>query len=800
MIIYTTNKYYKLTIQIVLIGLIQVFSISTMLCQAPEIEWQATYGGSDFEDTNCIKQTNDGGYVIFGSSSSTDGDVSINYGNSDCWVVKVDNLGIIEWEKSYGGSLSEYARSIALTNDGGYIFTGYTYSNDGDVTINNGGADCWVVKLDENGNIEWESSFGGSGPDIGASILQSSDGGFILAGDSRSNDGDISNHHGPASTSDLWVIKMDNIGNLEWESSYGGTLDDEAKDIKQTIDGGYIVIGHSFSNNFDVSTNQGLSDFWLLKLNPEGEIEWENSCGGSEEDYGQSCLQTQDNGFIICGWTRSNNGDVSSFHGGFSDYWVVKTNTLGEIVWQKTYGGSKTDQGFSLKQLIDGNYIVSGSSGSSDGNVTLHHGSYFYADYWLCNIDTAGEIIWEKTLGGTKTEIPKSIEITSDDGIIIAGFAYSDDFDVTFNHGESDFWVVKLEGNCIEQIYFADNDLDGFGDVFNDSLACSLPIGYVSDSTDCDDTNELIFPFATDICNTMDDNCNGLIDEDAIFATWYLDNDSDEFGDPFLDSLSCYTLIGYVIDNTDCNDMNAEINPLAIEICNDIDDNCNLAIDEGLTVNTFYVDADADNFGNADIFIISCLEIIAGYVFDSTDCNDTNNLIYPGAIEICDYLDNDCDGIIDDNLSYIHSFEDADSDNYGNINVDSLSCEIPDGFVDDDSDCDDTNPFVYPGAEEILNGIDDDCNELIDEGLAINETILNSIKVYPNPTEDILFVEYTGYDKSTIEIINIAGQILWLDDIVTSPKEIDVSKFSAGIYLLKIKTQDGDVSVKFVKE
>ena len=296
--------------------------------QAPEIEWQATYGGSDFEDTNCIKQTNDGGYVIFGSSSSTDGDVSINYGNSDCWVVKVDNLGIIEWEKSYGGSLSEYARSIALTNDGGYIFTGYTYSNDGDVTINNGGADCWVVKLDENGNIEWESSFGGSGPDIGASILQSSDGGFILAGDSRSNDGDISNHHGPASTSDLWVIKMDNIGNLEWESSYGGTLDDEAKDIKQTIDGGYIVIGHSFSNNFDVSTNQGLSDFWLLKLNPEGEIEWENSCGGSEEDYGQSCLQTQDNGFIICGWTRSNNGDVSSFHGGFSDYWAVSYKHL----------------------------------------------------------------------------------------------------------------------------------------------------------------------------------------------------------------------------------------------------------------------------------------------------------------------------------------------------------------------------------------------------------------------------------------------------------------------------------------
>ncbi len=800
MIIYTTNKYYKLTIQIVLIGLIQVFSISTILCQAPEIEWQKTYGGTDNDDASKVLQTSDGGYIIGGDSRSLDGDVIENNGNRDFWIVKTDAEGSMEWQKSYGGSSSDVMRSIILTSDSGFIAVGYTYSNDGDVTGHQGSEDYWVVKMDALGNLEWQRTYGGTQSDFAYFIDETADGGFIISGDSQSNDGDVTGHHGPITSNDYWVVRIDNLGSIIWEKSLGGTQDDYGREIHQTYDGGFIVTGWTYSNNGDVSFNHGNSDYWLVKLNSGGEMLWEKNYGGTQIEYGYSVVETSDKGFILTGYTGSNNGDVTGYHGGFSDYWVVKTDSVGELQWQKTLGGSSTDQAFCVREISPKGYVVAGYSGSDDGDVTDHHGAFLYGDYWICQLDTLGELVWEKNLGGSDGEKAYSIEQTSDDGFIIAGHTYSNDFDVTFNHGESDFWVVKLEGNCIEQIYFADNDLDGFGDLFNDSLACSLPFGYVSDSTDCDDTNELIFPFATDICNSMDDNCNGLIDEDAIFTTWYLDNDADEFGDLFIDSLSCYTLIGYVIDNTDCNDMNASINPIATEICNDIDDNCNLAIDEGLTVNTFYVDADADNFGNADIFIISCLEIIAGYVFDSTDCNDANNLIYPGAIEICDYLDNDCDGIIDDNLSYIHSFEDADSDNYGNINVDSLSCEIPDGFVEDDSDCDDTNPFIYPGAEEILNGLDDDCNELIDEGLATNETILNSIKVYPNPTEDILFVEYTGYDKSTIEIINIAGQILWLDDIVTSPKEIDVSKFSAGIYLLKIKTQDGDVSVKFVKE
>ena len=291
-----------------------------------------------------------------------------------------------------------------------------------------------------------------------------------------------------------------------------------------------------------------------------------------------------------------------------------------------------------------------------------------------------------------------------------------------------------------------------------------------------------------------------MVDEDATFLTLYLDVDDDGFGDALNDSISCSEVIGYVSDSSDCNDLNAGINPSMIEICNDVDDNCNGDIDEGLIINTFYIDADEDGFGNSDIFINSCLELVSGYVFDSTDCNDANNLIYPGETEICDYLDNDCDGIIDDNLTYIHSYEDADADNYGNIDVDSLSCEIPYGFVEDDSDCDDTNPLIYPGADEILNGIDDNCDELIDEGLGIDGTVSNAIIIYPNPTDNKLYIQWNDNEQGTFHLKNVTGEIIETFNKIFPVTEIEVSKYAAGVYLLETGAESKNAVIKFVKE
>ena len=161
-------------------------------------------------------------------------------------------------------------------------------------------------------------------------------------------------------------------------------------------------------------------------------------------------------------------------------------------------------------------------------------------------------------------------------------------------------------------------------------------------------------------------------------------------------------------------------------------------------------------------------------------------------------MDNDCNGIIDDNLSYIQSFEDADGDNYGNIFVDSLSCDIPDGFVLNDSDCDDTDPNIYPGTEELLNGIDDDCNDLIDEGLYLENISIDGIKIYPNPTQGLLYIEWSNPTPTSLQLININGQVIFSIETVLPRNIIDVGNYPSGIYL--IKSINSDFGTKFIKE
>ncbi len=187
----------------------------------------------------------------------------------------------IQWEKALGGTGYDYATSIVQTSDGGYIVAGYSYSNDGDVTGNHGSADYWVVKLDNTGSISWQKSLGGSGDDEAASIVQTSDGGYIMAGSSNSNDGDVTGNHG---SYDCWVVKLDNTGSVSWQKSLGGTGGDLASSVEQTSDGGYIVAGQSYSTDGDVTGNHGVADCWVVKLDDTGSISWQKSLGGSNAD------------------------------------------------------------------------------------------------------------------------------------------------------------------------------------------------------------------------------------------------------------------------------------------------------------------------------------------------------------------------------------------------------------------------------------------------------------------------------------------------------------------------------------
>ncbi|MFM9948994.1 MAG: MopE-related protein [Saprospiraceae bacterium] len=277
-----------------------------------------------------------------------------------------------------------------------------------------------------------------------------------------------------------------------------------------------------------------------------------------------------------------------------------------------------------------------------------------------------------------------------------------------------------IDDDCDTQIdegvtntYYADTDGDGFGDPGTTIQGCSPPIGYVADNTDCEDGNDEIYPGAPEVCNSTDDDCDSQTDE-GLTTTFYADTDGDGYGNPGNTIQACSAPSGYVSNNTDCNDGNANVNPGATEICNGVDDDCDTQTDEGVT-NTYYADADGDGFGNPASTIQGCTPPM-GYVANNTDCNDANDEVYPGATEICNGVDDDCDTQTDEGVTNTY-YADTDGDGFGNPGSTVQACTPPMGYVANNTDCNDANDEIYPGATEICNGTDDDCDTQTDEGV-----------------------------------------------------------------------------------
>ena len=271
--------------------------------------------------------------------------------------------------------------------------------------------------------------------------------------------------------------------------------------------------------------------------------------------------------------------------------------------------------------------------------------------------------------------------------------------------------------------WYADTDGDGYGDAGDSTAACDAPAGYVGDASDCDDDDGAVNPAATELCDGLDNDCNGLTDEDAAAdaATWYADSDGDGFGDAGSTAVECSQPVGYVSDDTDCDDGAGAVNPDATEVCDGIDNDCDSVTDTDATDrDTWYRDSDGDNFGDASASTLSCSEP-AGYVADATDCDDGAAATYPGATETCDGEDNDCDGTIDDGVTTIYH-ADTDGDSYGDPASTIADCSAPAGYVGNDDDCDDSNSAISPADAEACNGVDDDCDGAIDESGASGES------------------------------------------------------------------------------
>jgi hypothetical protein len=405
---------------------------------APGIEWQKLLGrgDSDNEVAYSVARTTDGGCIVAGRLRY---DSNYNY-----WVVKLRADGDIEWEKSYGGSGDDYAESIAQTADGGYIVAGRSSSNDGNVTGHHGTTayvDAWVVKLKANGDIDWAKSLGGSDNDNAYSIAQTKDGGYIVAGESYSNDGDGTGNHG---NNDAWVVKLRANGDIDWAKSYGGSGKDYFNSIAQTTDGGYVALGQTLSRvgDGDVGDFHYAMDYWVVKLDANGAIEREKSYGGIDSEYAESIAPTADGGCIVAGYSNSNNIDVKGDNHGVMDYWVAKLDVNGVIEWAKSFGGSYGDYAYLIATTSDGGYIVAGTSYSSDGDKTS--GNRGYNDAWVVKLSANGAIEWDKSLAGFDNDYAYSIAQTSDGGYIVAGASFSSDGDLSGILGSGSFWVVKL--------------------------------------------------------------------------------------------------------------------------------------------------------------------------------------------------------------------------------------------------------------------------------------------------------------------------------------------------------------------
>ena len=281
------------------------------------------------------------------------------------------------------------------------------------------------------------------------------------------------------------------------------------------------------------------------------------------------------------------------------------------------------------------------------------------------------------------------------------------------------------DGSCVSAAtYYADSDGDNFGNFSTTLASCSVPVGYVLNATDCNDTNANINPNAAEVCNTFDDDCDGLVNEGVAFVTYFADLDGDGFGNPNNSQSACSPVIGFVTNSTDCNDANALVKPGALELCNLIDDNCNGQVNEGLVFTNYYIDSDLDGYG-AGVAINSCTPVLGNYVANNLDCNNSNANISPNATELCNGIDENCNNLIDDGLAFTNYYIDSDSDGYG-AGAAINSCSNPGAaYSTNNTDCNNSNSAIRPNASETCNGIDDNCNASIDEGLLFSNYYLD---------------------------------------------------------------------------
>ena len=421
---------------------------------APSVQWQRTFGGSLSDGAFGLQQTTDGGYIICGfSSSSTNGNkTSPARGANDCWVVRLDANGQKLWDATYGGNGDERISKLKQTSDGGFVLAGYstTGTNGTKTSPPFGGYDSWLVRLDESGNSLWDKSYGGTSEDYLETVNVLSGGGFLLTG--LSSSGPSGNKTstlfgGSPGFGDAWLVRVDDDGQKLWDASYGGSGDDTAESVIELGDGGFIVAGFSISGatGNKTSPNYGNFDVWVFRIDSNGNRLWDRSYGGN--DY-ESCYRIvpAGDGYLLGATSASGvSGNKTSPGYGNFDYWIIRLDSDGNALWQKTFGGSGADFLRTVAPTRDGGFVLGGRSNSGvSGNKTTS--GYGDNDFWIVRIDSEGNKLWERTVGGNASDDSFDGTQTADGGFIFTGWSYSgiNGNKTEPNFGDRDIWVVKL--------------------------------------------------------------------------------------------------------------------------------------------------------------------------------------------------------------------------------------------------------------------------------------------------------------------------------------------------------------------
>lgn len=366
-----------------------------------QVGW--VFGGEEDDAGNWIEQTADGGYIVTGYGAAPKIDTVY-----DVWLLKLDANGAQQWDSVLPWQGSDEGYAVLQTDDGGYVVAGRRGASKGTRLF-----DAWLVKTDSQGNMEWDKGWA-RGESCYTTALNGTKNGYVLVGHSRDED---------TGKDDAWLMCIDLSGHILHEHTYGGPEPDSAWSAALADDGGYVIAGRTKSEG------SGLDDVWLIKTDREGKLEWERAFGGPNADEAESVDCTRDGGYVITGETRS-------FGAGGGDVWLIKTDSSGNKEWDRTFGGPEWDTGSCVRQTVDGGFIIVGKTMSCGAGSV---------DAWLIKTDSRGNREWDRTFGGPDIDHGNCVQATADGGYVIVGYTQS------FGAGKKDLWVIKTDADGIPQ-------------------------------------------------------------------------------------------------------------------------------------------------------------------------------------------------------------------------------------------------------------------------------------------------------------------------------------------------------------